>query len=300
MMRVVLIGLLALTAACSTNRPEEGGFYSWVDAQGNLVSMPRERAAEPGPVAAEPEPAAAETETPPDSQEDGFLSAEEAVQLMEERERDRFVVYQDASGYRIVQPVDVVEARRARERELAARSQPLEERERPYIERVEGVPADCCADLLGKAVALKPGVELLFGFERGPWQWIRLPELRPAVAVKLAPEVASVRFQTFLLPKGYLHPQALFLNASGEPVLLVDNLFVRRFPETWYRHGWLEGELPVVPDAVWLVMYLGYAAPSATGRPEGVPGEYYWREPSSPLAVQGELVLRGFAGVRAP
>ncbi|MFN3713134.1 MAG: hypothetical protein ACK4SX_05705 [Alcanivoracaceae bacterium] len=287
MKRLLFIGLIALSASCSNSRPDQGGFYSWVDAQGNLVTVPREAETSPQEASA----------AAPDEEGDGepYLTDEEISSRLEERERDRFVVYTDASGYRVVQQVDVVEARKTREEALAGRSERLDDQAQLYVERMEGIPADCCRELLARAATLKPGAELLFSFERGPWQWVRVPELRPAAAIRLSADVSMVRFQSFLLPKGYLHPQALFLDADGQPMLLVDNLFVRRYPETWYRHGSLEGEVPVEAGATWLVIYLGYAGQSASGRPALVPGAYYWREPSSPLAVQGELTVRGLA-----
>lgn len=49
MIRFVLIGLLALIASCASDRPSSGGFYSYVDAQGNLITVPREASEPPAP-----------------------------------------------------------------------------------------------------------------------------------------------------------------------------------------------------------------------------------------------------------
>src|SRR5690606_5625621 len=128
-----------------------------------------------------------------------------------------------------------------------------------------------------------------------PWEWVTMPARHPAAAIRLDPAVKQLRIQTFLTQRGYLHPQAVFLNRDGEPMLLVDNLFSRHYPQTWYRLAYLEGDVPVEEGAVWMVLYLGYAGEGARGRPELLPGQYYWAEPTSPLALKGELVVRGLA-----
>ncbi|MEE4249455.1 MAG: hypothetical protein V2I38_02605, partial [Alcanivoracaceae bacterium] len=288
MKAVVLIGLLALISSCTTtNRPDSGGFYSYVDAQGNLVTVMREVPAEPQSenVQATARPPLDELDAGALDQQGEYQTEEEVQKRIENAERDRFVIYRDASGYQVTEEVDVVAARKAKE------SQPLPyevlgNTTNSYIERVEGVPERCCDGLLKQASSLKPGLEELVSFDP-PWYWVSMPDRHPAVALRLEPGIAALRFQTFLTGRGYLHPQAVFLNQDGVPMLLVDNLFARRYPETWSRLGYLEGEVPVEKGAVWLVLYLGYAGASGSDRPELVPGEYLWAEPSVPLALKG-------------
>ena len=296
MIRPVLIGLLALIASCASDRPSSGGFYSYVDAQGNLITVPRE--ASPPPAAAEPpaeEPAGAQSLDAAELEQQAEYATDEEVQArLEKRERDRFVSYVDASGYRVTEPVDVVAAREAKEAGPKG-YEVLQPGAQGFIERVEGVPERCCAEPLDQAQVLEPGRELLVSFD-APWYWVSMPTRHPAAAIRLQPGIAALRFQSFLTGRGYLHPQAALLNEEGTPILLIDNLFSRRYAETWARLGYLEGEIPLEAGAAWLVLYLGYAGESGTGRPELLPGEYYWAEPSSPLALKGELVVRALRG----
>ncbi|MCC1498304.1 YgdI/YgdR family lipoprotein [Alcanivorax sp. 1008] len=300
MKAVLLIGLLALISSCTTtNRPESGGFYSYVDAQGNMVTVMRDTPAAANSSGSAPlRPALDELDARSLDQQGQYQTDEQVQKKIEDAERDRFVIYRDASGYQITEQVDVVAARKAKE------DQPLPYEElgragNAYIERVEGVPERCCDGPLKQAVSLKPGLEALVSFSP-PWYWVSMPDRHPAVAFRIEPGIAALRLQTFLTGVGYLHPQAVFLDQDGAPILLVDNLFARRYPETWSRLGYLEGELPVEKGSVWLVLYLGYAGVSDRGRPELVPGEYLWAEPSAPLALKGELVVRALRTPPAP
>ncbi len=306
MKKKCLAAACVLLAACSQNRPDQGGFYSWVDAQGNMVTVPREKA----PAAASEDDPEAEAGRQDDMPESGaatlseaeldgdieYQTDEDVQNLIEQRERDRFVIYRDSSGYQVVQPVDVPAEREARAQQKQALTQPPRGNGQMFIERVEGVPANCCIAPLEDATVLKPGEEQLVSFVAQPRQWVSMPARHLGRAVRLAPAVKLVRIQSFLLKAGYIHPQAVFLNEAGEPVLLVDNLFVRRHPESWYRYASLEGEVEVPQDAIWLVLYLSYTGPDAGGRPELLPGRYLWAEPDQRLSVNGELLLRGFAG----
>lgn len=303
MKKLFLAAVCLLLASCSQNRPDQGGFYSWVDAQGNLVTVPQEQApaadAETQAEAGQDAPRSPESAPLSEAElgnESEYQTDEEVQALIEQHERDRFVVYRDSSGYQVIQPVDVPAAREAREQQKQARTQPLQGNGQVFIERVEGVPANCCLALLEGAVVLKSGEEQLVDFAAGPQQWVAMPARHPGRALRLDPAVKVVRFQSFLLKTGYIHPQAAFLNEEGLPVLLVDNLFVRRYPETWYRYAALEGEVEVPEDAVSVVLYLSYAGPDADGRPVVLPGRYLWAEPGQSLSVNGELLLRGLPG----
>ncbi|PKM22297.1 MAG: hypothetical protein CVV10_05040 [Gammaproteobacteria bacterium HGW-Gammaproteobacteria-14] len=289
MKKTLLVAVvLAVLAACG-NRPDQGGFYSYIDAQGNSVTVMRQspvRELPPSELEGDQLDAAAL-----DAVGENYRSDEEVTRQLDERERDRFVSYLDADGYLVTQAIDVPAARAARQATPGFDS--LEGRYQSFVERVEPVPADCCLKILSDSVSLKAGRELIFTFQERGLSWIYMPSKHPAVAIELAPGLSEVRIQTFIGKQGYLHPQAVFLNASGEPLLLVDNLFARRYPETWSRMGYLEGELPVEKGSRWLVVYLGYAGEAPNGRSVLLPGDYYWQDGQAPLALQGELVLRG-------
>ncbi len=300
-MRAIVAFIAILLVSCSSNRPEQGGFYSWVDAQGNVVTVARQE--DPAPESApepvsEPEPASHSAPGQGEISDEEYLAEEryqtdeEVSKLLEARERDRFVVYQDASGYQIRQSVDVVAAREAREVELSKRTEPFA----PvgFAERVEAIPAACCTHLVEHASVLEVGREALVSFASAPFYWLTLSSRHPAETLRLDAGVRHIRMRSFLLPTGYLHPQALFLDARAEPILLIDNLFVHKNPRSWHRFGSLEGDIEVPPGAQWVVLFLSYAGESANGRPELVPGQYLWREPSANLAVTGELVVRAF------
>jgi len=294
MKKILLAAAFAVLAACG-NRPDQGGFYSYIDAQGNSVTVMRGTPAKEETLdlqdAERRETGQLDAAALNDVGED-YRSDEEITRILEERERDRFVSYLDADGYRVTQAIDVPAARAARQASPGFDS--LEGRYQPFVERVEPVPADCCLSILSDSISLKAGRELAFTFRERDLGWIQMPSRHPAVAIELAPGLSEVRIQTFIGKRGYLHPQAVFLDASGEPLLLVDNLFARRYPETWSRMGYLEGELPVEKGSRWLVVYLGYAGEAPNGRSVLLPGDYYWQDGQAPLGLQGELVLRGF------
>ena len=280
---------------------QQGGLYQYVHAQGNLVTMQRppthdaDKSLPSGAIKLEPVPA----EVLDDTQE-SYLSDAEVDKLLENRERDRMISYVDSSGYRITQSFDVVDAREKREAERQARYDSLGNRVSNFIERLEGVPQLCCRAPLKAAQTLKAGEEQLLSFATPPWQWVIMPASHPAVALKLAADIHTLRVQSFLQASGYVHPQAVFLDRNGIPLLLVDNIFARHFPEAWHRFAYLEGDIEVDEEARWVVFYLGYATQSGQGRPELVPGDYPWADPSAPLGLQGELVVRGLSHVLSP
>lgn len=291
-----LLVLFSLAASCTnTNRPSEGGFYSYIDAQGNLVTLKRAPEPEAEPVdkqtiAANQRKRLAELDADSLGEPGEYQTDEQVQQRIDELERDRFITYTDASGYQITEPVDVVAARKAKAEESAI-YRPFTEGISGYVERVEGVPERCCDEPLKGVAELKLGMEALLSFDR-PWRWVSMPKRHPATAIRLAPGTVALRVQTFFGGRGYLHPQVAFLDQNGVPILLIDNVFTRQYPETWIKHGYLEGELPVEPGSVWAVFYLSYAGESRDGRPELIAGEYLWAEPSVPLSLKGELLVR--------
>lgn len=302
-MKPLLILLVCwLLVACQgrDDRAQDGGLYQYVDDQGNLVTLQRppsrdqDKPAPSGTVTLAPVPA----EVLDDTQE-SYLSDTEMDRLLENRERDRVISYVDTSGYRITQNFDVVDAREKRQAERDERFDSLGNRVANFIERLEGVPQLCCRAPLSAAVTLKVGEEQLLSFDSPPWQWVSMPTPHPAVAVKLDVDVHTVRVQSFLRESGYVHPQAVFLDRNGIPLLLVDNIFARHYPENWNRFAYLEGDVPVEDEARWVVFYLGYATQSGQGRPQLMPGDYPWADPSAPLGLSGELVVRGLHDVAA-
>jgi hypothetical protein len=284
MKALLLIGLASLIVAC-TGRPDSGGFYAYVDAQGNLVTVERTAPSSAAPPAA-PLPAEELEEL-----EEHYQTDEEVRALIEQRERDRFVVYRDASGYQVTEPVDLPEARARREH--TGHAEPLDPKLTNFIERVEGVPADCCVGALIQRPPLTLDQDALITFRERPRTWVSMPNEHPAVALALPPNTGEIRVISYMRgAQGYLHPQLVFVDQQGRPVLLVDNVFTTRFRETWYRYGYLQGAVPVPDNSRWVVFYLSYAGPSGEGQVALQAGQYPWAEPSSPLAIEGELLIR--------
>lgn len=303
MLRFSLLIPLMLLTACGT-RPDAGAgkgkMYSYVDAQGNLVTVERPagkagRGKSPAgkqssaDMPGEVEAAASEAD------EESYQTAEEVEKKVEAYHRDRFVSYVGPDGEVINRPLDLVAEREAR----AAQPAPYEEVDtsEQYIETISRVPADCCRHALEQAVSLAPGNEKELRFGPGEGVSIRLDQPRPAVLLKLDPALGSLVLKSFVHSEAYLSPRLLMLDASGLPVLKVDNLFTRRYAENWHRFGYFEGELPLEAGHAWAVLYLPYGIREedrifTDDSLEGVV------EDGARPALEGELVVGGRGGDR--
>ncbi|MBZ2187942.1 hypothetical protein K8B33_02430 [Alcanivorax sp. JB21] len=293
--RLWLVLAVSLLAACTGNRGD-GGFYAYVDEQGNLVSGEMARKG--------PEDIPQEARSRPDAP--AGLEADDAL-LGDVREEpgkegqaspegiddsDRFITWFDADGRLVREPVDFVAARKA----ATARGQGYEdmadgseadaaEVAEGYLETVTPISADCCLAMPEHAVRLAAGREILLRFGEGDEVMLPVGTARyPARIVRLADDVAAVDMTSFKGRQGYVHPQVLVLDDAAVPVLQINSLFTRRYPETWSRYAHITGTLPREPGHRYLVVYIGYT-------PDETPG--FIPETDSRLTQRGEVVLRG-------
>ena len=299
------IGLfcLLILSACAQrggSGADDGRFYSYVDAQGQLVTVERPLAAEDAqqeanPPVAEPAdavlPAAAWAV---DAEGQGYRAAEEVEAELAERERQRFVTYVDEDGQIQRQEYDREQAREA----MANRPRGWQSLDGPvagnFVESVRAVPANCCLAVATSALELEAGREFRVSFAGQQSGTVALDEQQfPATAFALPPGASVLTVRTYARPdKPYLHPQALFLGQDRVPVLLVDNLFQRWFEPTWYHYGYLEGQVEVPEGGAWLVLFLSYAPGGQLQAP--APGTVleYTRLDDAPLGKTGDMTVR--------
>ena len=293
--RLWLVLVIALLASCTGNRGE-GGFYAYVDEQGNLVSgempqdvpddtPPQTRSRPDAPAAPEADDALLD-----DVREDAGSEGESSPEGIDDS--DRFITWFDADGRLVREPVDFVAARKA----ASVRDQGYEDitgagdgeaatAAEGYVETVTPVSADCCLEMPEHAVPLSAGREILLRFGEGDEVVLPVGAQRyPARVVRLADDVAAVDMTSFKGRQGYVHPQLLVLDDAAVPVLQINSLFTRRYPETWSRYAHITGTLPREPGHRYLVVYIGYT-------PERTPG--FIPETDSTLIRHGEVVLRG-------
>ena len=285
MRSLLALALLSLIVAGCTASGSRGGFYTYVDDQGNLITgqlpEPEPQQAESPPVAIERQLTGSPVEYVP---ENGGASPG----APEAEAEERFVTYVDGDGQITRQLIDLGAARRAQAERDPAYDVIGEGVVDPegYIETVTPVAADCCRALLADAETLRPGEEVMLTFSATQAEQIRVGEQRvPARVLKLRREVSDIRLLSFKQHGHYLHPQLLLLDEHGTPVLQVDNVFTRRFPETWARYAYIDGTLPREPGHRYLVVYLGYAGGALPGLVS---------EPDSELAIDGGVVIRGY------
>lgn len=222
--------------------------------------------------------------------DEAYVSEQEIEARLEARDRDRFVSYPDEDGRVVTHALDMKAVKEA----TSARGpgyDTLEPDEQAYAAGSVALRADCCVEALEGAIELKPGDESRLAFSGASVSTIELDGLRPAMVFRLMPGVARVEIQSWLREQGYLHPRLLFLDQKGEPLLLVDYPFSRRYPETFLAWPSLFGDIPVPAEAAWAAVYLPYAGVEE-GRAflsgEPVPGS----EPDMALRLQGDAVIR--------
>ena len=269
----LVVALCLLLSACQSS-PGQGEFYVYTDAQGNLVTIEKpvsEQAAE--------EAKEDSVETVDTSGADllsapleDYRPSEEIDQELAAKERDRFITYVDESGQLVSRPVDMVA-----EKEAKKRVEP-DYAELPggdgFLETYRTIRQDCCLHLLDETETLGAGQEMLITF--GPDSPVLLGD-QPfkAKALKLAENVNSLDLKAFIRKKDYVAAQLLLLDDQGRPVLLVDQPFSRKYPETWYRYGYLQGTFPRESGQRHLVVFLPYQQeqPSTDGLQAVLNGE---------------------------
>ena len=292
-----LLLVLMLVAGCARHEGQDGGgFYSYVDAQGQLVTVERATDAKPdnGEPAAGPTEGTEQTTSWQDRElsETDYRSSEELDQEMAERDRQRFVAYVDEEGRVLRQEYDREEAQASMEN----RPRPWQELESPvggFVETVRSVRANCCLMAAAQAQELELNQEHRISIE-GSGVTVVLDEHQyPAMAFGLPEPATTLLVRTYARAgESYLHPEALFLDASQQPVLMVDNLFERWFEPNWYRHGYLEGQIPLPDGAVYAVFFLSYAPDGLVVEPS--PGTVldYTRLPTASLGLRGDMTVR--------
>src|SRR5690606_6545065 len=153
------------------------------------------------------------------------------------------------------------------------------------------IPADCCSGLLAHAEKLKPGQEKSLAFANGEYGWVKLEANHPAHIYSLDDKARRLAIKSFKKKGSYLHPYLLFLDKRGTPILAVNNLFQRRYPETWYRYGYVEGSLLAPADASYVVVYLSYETGSRETGMVPLADPALVPEPDATPAAHGELTL---------
>lgn len=273
--------------------------YSYVNAQGQLMQgvMPatkedREKKAAQAANTATPTQAGQDTYTPADEAASKFTAKQLAKQ------HNRFVTYYNAQGKLIRQHIDPVAAGEHRQSVRATKDYQYimdraaqAARDRQYSQSNMVIPANCCRHLIKYADKLTASSEKPLHFTKGEFGWIQLAATHPAHIYLLGKQVKRITIKSYKKADGYLHPYLLLLNKSGTPLLAVNNLFQRRYDETWYRYGYVEGSVTIPAKAAYAILYLPYETGSrATGmQPIAVPS--LQPETNSKPAKNGELLV---------
>lgn len=304
--------LLPVIAGCSaTPQENDRSFYSWVDPQGNVVSVVRDDGASPSPVeapagqaeqagAGDPEPEESlpvrpeqpRATTPAELWQLGLTDYEPEDQVsarLEAQERERFVSYPDESGRVATHPLDMTAVRESRP-ERSKDYEELPAGSMPYIERKATITANCCDAVLDAQASLGVGDQQRLVLRGKAVRFLDIGGLRPAMVFLLEEDVQELELQSWISDSGYVHPQVLFFDSTGKPLLLVDNVFSRRYRETLFAWPSLHGVIPVMPGADRVAIFLPYAA-LEDGRlrlsGELVPGQ----EPGATLTISGDVVI---------
>ena len=284
-MRNLLALTLVALAGCQSSVPtgeDASGLYVYTDAQGNLVTMERNREPEPRP--SRPAAPSSDTSNPKMAEStplgvdnlDDYRPSGEVDQELINRENQRFVTYVDETGQLVSRPVDMGAERAAAQAAPAPYEAVAAD---GFMETYRPLRADCCVHMLDTAKSLEVGSENLVSFDDDSLQMAGESGYR-AMVFKLEEPVSGVTLNAFIKKKGYLAVELLWLDASGTPLMLVDQPFTRKYPETWYRYGYLQGTLERESGQQYLVVFLPY-----TEEQPGTDGLLQ--------VTQGELVLWG-------
>ena len=269
----LVVALCLLLSACQSSTGQ-GEFYVYTDAQGNLVTIEKPVSEQAAEVAKEDSVETVDTSGADllSAPLEDYRPSEEIDQELAAKERDRFITYVDESGQLVSRPVDMVA-----EKEAKKRVEP-DYAELPggdgFLETYRTIRQDCCLHLLDETETLGAGQETLITF--GPDSPVLLGD-QPfkAKALKLAENVNSLDLKAFIRKKDYVAAQLLWLDEQGRPLLLVDQPFSRKYPETWYRYGYLQGTFPRESGQRHLVVFLPYQKeqPSTDGLQAVLNGE---------------------------
>jgi hypothetical protein len=315
------LALVVLTACQSGPRGEDGSrFYSYMDAQGNLVTVQSDADSDVDNDANRAPDQSDNSSLPKDTDQsfqerpreagaqgrvnkefmnvrpEGYATPKQAQERLDEavddEEDDRFVSYRGPEGQIITRPLDLEAEREAaeqRQRERRPDFERLPEGDR-YKEGTTRVPADCCRHLIDGAPTLTVNNNFTLDFGTAPV--VRLDAKRPARALELGPGVGALEVQSYIQERGYFAPRLLFLDSEGMPVLKVNRLFTRHYPETWARYAYMDGWVERSSrDFAYVVFYLPYAR---------VRGQALQQHPGqSPAASDYRRALKGELAVTA-
>ncbi|MDF1822757.1 MAG: hypothetical protein P1U64_14335 [Alcanivoracaceae bacterium] len=294
--RFLTFAALASLLACTADPTARGNLYTYVDAQGNLVTVER-------PAAEQGQGSGAGSQATPaggagpgaDLPASAYQTDEEVQQKLEERDRNRFVTYYGPDGQLIEEKVDLVAEREYRQERppgYEAVADPAVE----FVERITGVRADCCLHTREQARPLDVGEELSLALGDAD-EVVVMDRPMPAMAVRLTAAVGRLTLRGFIGKAGdYLHPALVFMDGEGTPLEVVDRPFQRRYPETWYRYAFYQGVLSVPPGARYVAFYLPYATVEEGAGVVALPQQqgYY----DAPPALAGDFTVTGSAGER--
>lgn len=301
-LRFLPVLLASVLAACA-NQGEDTRFYSYVDETGRLHTVESEAA--PAQQRAEAEKSQKTTAVKPPNEapfgpfgklsDDALHSQsanysivgeasripaeEENIEALLEEEDERFVVFPGADGQLVRQRYDANEAKAF---EIAARKARAEAKDYQwvsdtYVEATVEIDANCCQHLIAHAQAFEAKGNTDVEFSTTQSQRMSLAQGSPSWPVrvyKLPSDVNAVVVKSYKKKKTYLHPQLLLLDDAGAPVLQVSDVFSKRYPETWARHGYMEGALALEPNFKYLLIYLGYEAGQVGELPFDVEDEH--------------------------
>lgn len=232
------------------------------------------------------------------SQEDeNYITSDDFESEATRKQRERFVSYPDETGRLVTHPVDMIEAQKITEvrKELANDRGESVLPDIGTITRWTSISTNCCQEILGMAVALADGDEKPVNVMGRPRGNIVIEQRHPAMAFRLDPSLKLLQLQSWR-KKGYLYPQALFLDENGIPLSRVAQIFTRKKEQTWAAQPYIIGELPVEPEARWLVLFLDYAQIDQEGVTLQGMGYLKFDGEEMPLALRAELVVRATSG----
>lgn len=265
MHKFAFIVLVSLFLAACQSSPGQGELYVYTDAQGNLVSIEKPESQKPS------EPAGKAERLSRGEPLEDYRPSEVIDQELEDKERDRFITYMDESGQLVSRPLDMVAEKDA---QSSVEPDYAEISGGEFLETYRTIRQDCCLHLLKEAVELSSGAEMLITFDQDSPVMLGDEPLKAQV-LKLAEDVSTLELKAFIRKQNYVAAQLLWLDEEGRPLLLIDQPFSRKYPETWYRYGYLQGTLPRESGQRHLLVFLPYLQeqPSTDGLQAVLKGE---------------------------
>lgn len=298
---LVFFAIIAVMA-CST-QSENKHFYSYVDETGRLYTVetetkPQEEVMAKKLVQAPNSDFIEEVSDPPsdspfgrfgrattEAETTSYSIVGEASQIAadeqdDEIEDERFIVFPGADGQLVRQHYDANEVKAFEKAAQKARAeiQDYQWISDTYVEATVEIEVGCCSHLIANAEELPSKGATDVAFFSAQAQQVRLATGNPtwpARVYRLPTDISAVVVKSYKKKKHYLHPQLLLLDDVGEPLLQVSNVFSKRYPETWARHGLMEGALILEPNYRYLLLYLGYEEGQAEGLPFDVEAEHH-------------------------